>query len=53
MGPCTQILGNFPSPDRGKEHTVHLFTQEQLVTAALDETILPFGEGQGHPVCRY
>ena len=52
-GPCTQILGNFPSPDRGKEHTVHLFTQEQLATAALDETILPFGEGQGHPVCRY
>lgn len=40
-------------PDGGKEHTVHLFTQEQLARAALDETILPFGERQGHPVCRY
>lgn len=50
MGPLPQIprkLSLFP--DGGKEHTVHLFTQEQPVRAALDETVLPFGERQGHP----
>lgn len=53
MGPLHSDSRKFPLFPTGKEHTEHLLTQEQLATAALDEPILPFGEGQGHPVCRY